>query len=230
MLDETLYRDARDEFIARVVPGKTFVDVGGLWQITRERVSIASDSGAISVTLLDVTPKEDPQWKQFRDHMDRLGIPSYNTISMDVHQCFDEYDVVHCSGVLYHTRNPLAFVQALRRITKEHLILTSAVTPTLMSNTAGKMELPHAAWLFLPGLRGYERNVMRAHWEPWVQNTAIGLTRDVDDWEAEDWAPWYWLPTPSALVTMCEFAGFRVVNEKYIWNNNALTLLLRAPE
>ena len=41
-----------------------------------------------------------------------------------------------------------------------------------------------------------------------------------------DFAAWWWLPTATALEAMCKVVGFKVLESKLSWNNNALTLLL----
>jgi len=40
--------DPRDLYIAQVIAGKTFVDVGGLWGTVNEKVSVAYQAGALS--------------------------------------------------------------------------------------------------------------------------------------------------------------------------------------
>lgn len=226
---QPVYRDARDEFIGRVVAGKIFVDVGGLWGTVRERVSVAHAAGAGEVYMIDVAPPGDELWTRFGDRMQALGVTGYGITSADLHAPgLPEFDVVHCSGVLYHSPNPMATVHALKRLTREFLVLSCSVVPRVIRNPVGTLTLPAAAWLFLPALGGREAAIVREHWRPHVRDTAIGLTRPFPGaFDPDDWGPWYWLPTVDGLVEMARFCGFHVIDEAPIWGGNAHTMLLK---
>lgn len=114
----TTLNDLRDEYISRVVVGKTFADAGGLWGTVNEKVSLAREHGAASLTMRDVTVKEGDLWKKFRARMDRLGIRNYECLSADIcdpqiTDLVQPFDVVHCSGVLYHHPNPMLLAGCL---------------------------------------------------------------------------------------------------------------------
>lgn len=226
---QPVYRDARDTFIARVVEQKTFADVGGLWATVRERVSTAHAAGAAALTMLDVTPLDDALWMRFADRLHALGVPEVTVHSADLHAPdLPTFDVVHCSGVLYHSPNPMATVDALRRLTREYLILSCSVVPRVIRNPVGTLAMPDAGWLFLPGLEGKAREIVAAHWRPHVGDLAIGITRPFPGtFDPDDWGPWYWLPTADGLAAMARFVGFHVLDEAAIWGGNAHTLLLR---
>jgi len=49
-------------------------------------------------------------------------------------------------------------------------------------------------------------------------------------WDAEDFAPWWWLPTPTAMLALAECVGFRVIESGDTWNGNAHTALLQVAE
>src|SRR5215510_5287356 len=66
--------DPRDEFIAQVVAGQTFVDVGGLWNTVSEKISVAHEHGAIELTMIDIAPPEDQQWIDFANRLQQLGV------------------------------------------------------------------------------------------------------------------------------------------------------------
>lgn len=226
------YADARDRFIKQVVAGKSFVDVGGLWGTVRERVSVADKYGAADLAMLDVTPRTDPLWRAFHERMKALQVEgAIFRLAHDLHDYEGPgFDVVHCSGVLYHCPNPIGAVQALRRLTKEYLILSSSVVPRVIENAAGRWELPSDhTWVCLPEMSEENAAIMAAHWRPFVDDTAIGLTRD---WpkplDPNDWAPWYWLPTIPALIAVAEGSGFKLVAHAPIWYGMAHTLLLEA--
>ena len=48
--------DLRDDYIRRVVRGRSFADVGGLWGTVNEKVSVAAQAEARSVAMIDISP------------------------------------------------------------------------------------------------------------------------------------------------------------------------------
>lgn len=223
--------DIRDRYIARSVKGKTFAEVGGLWGTVNEKVSVASQYGAAAVTMIDITPISEQLWQDFRDRMTSLNIANYHCISQDITQIKlaeinAPYDVVHCSGVLYHHPHPLQVLVALRQITREHLILTSAITQELIENDCGRYEIPDSGVIFIPALDEAKRAILNAYWQPYLNNSPIIGIAEKAVFELDDFGPWWWLPTASALEAMCKVAGFKILDKRLTWNNNALTLLL----
>ncbi|MEG4346571.1 tetratricopeptide repeat protein [Microcoleus sp. A003_D6] len=223
--------DIRDRYIARVVKGKIFAEVGGLWGTVSEKVSVATKYGAAAVTMIDVMPISVQLWQDFRDRMTSLNIVNYHCISQDITQIklaeiSEPYDVVHCAGVLYHHPHPLQILVALRQITREHLIFTSAITQEVIENELGRYEIPASGVMFIPALDDAERAILTAYWRQYInKNQLIGITEKAV-FDINDFGPWWWLPTATALEAMCKVAGFKVSDKKMTWNNNALTLLL----
>ena len=223
--------DLRDEYVASVVSGKTFADVGGLWGTVNEKVSVAHRHGATALTMIDITPPGSELWAKFRDRMVERGIANIRCISRDVCQLTDRditepFDVVHCSGVLYHYPNPLVMLAILRRITREHLVLTSAVTQTVIENEQGRYELPPSGAVFIPALSDSERSILKTYWQQ-HGISALGLTERCD-FNIDRFAPWWWLPTSTAMTAMCRAAGFTVRDAAPTWGGNSYTLLLSA--
>ena len=221
--------DLRDVYIARVVSGATFADVGGLWGTVSEKVSVAHQYGATSLTMIDVTPADAELWVKFRDRLIKLGVPAAREISRDVCSITERdglgpFDVVHCSGVLYHLPHPLLMLTALRRLTRRHLILTSAITPTVIENAQGRYEIPPSGVLFVPALSAHEHAIVKTYWQ--AQGvSALGLTERCD-YRVDEFAPWWWLPTSSALTAMSQAAGFTVQDAGPTWGGKSYTLLL----
>ena len=56
--DSVTWGDPRHRFIHRYAPGKSLVDAGGLE--ADEKVSVAHEAGAKSLTILDIYPPERP--------------------------------------------------------------------------------------------------------------------------------------------------------------------------
>ena len=224
-------RDVRDTYISQVVAEKSFVDVGGLWGTANEKVSVAHTHGARTLTMIDVSPVDSELWTLFEQRRRTLRLPTVECVSADILTLAEadpcpQFDVVHCSGVLYHMPEPMRFLRALRKITREALVLTSAVTATRVEGVKGILELPAAAMLCIPALQGREREIVQAYWQGIVGDGAFGLTREVAEWSFEDFGPWWWLPTAEALRAMCEVAGFQHEAGAPSWNGNAYTLRL----
>ncbi|MCS6924964.1 MAG: class I SAM-dependent methyltransferase [Candidatus Binatia bacterium] len=224
-------RDLRDEYIGRVVRGKSFADVGGLWGAVNEKVSVAHAYGASALAMIDITPLGQELWHLFESRRQALQLPAVWCISDDVLRLAEtascpQFDVVHCSGLLYHMPDPLRFLQALRKMTREFLVLTSVVTAPCVRNEHGELRLPAAAALFIPALRSQERAILHAYWSRFVGDGALGVTREVTTWRPDDYAPWWWLPTVEALQAMCRAVGFAQQEGGYFWNNNAYVQLL----
>src|SRR5580692_11280331 len=110
--------DIRDELIREFAAGKTFADVGGLWATINEKVSVASVAGASSVAMIDITALDNELWTRLHERLASLGVTNYERISEDVEKLGKRedcptFDVVHCSGVLYHHPEPLQLIRSL---------------------------------------------------------------------------------------------------------------------
>ena len=223
--------DVRDTYIGQVVAGKSFADVGGLWGTVNEKVSVAHTHGACALTMIDISPVDSDLWTLFEQRRHTLRLPTVECVSGDILTLAEaepcpQFDVVHCSGVLYHMPEPMRFLYALRRVTRESLVLTSAITATRIEGEKGVLEVPAAAMLCIPALGGREREIVQSYWQGVVGDGAFGLTQELSEWHPEDFAPWWWLPTAEALRTMCEVVGFRCETGSPSWNGNAYTLRL----
>lgn len=222
--------DPRDEYIGKVVKDKTFADAGGLWGVVNEKVSVAHRYGASALTMIDRVGPKDESWRLFEERRRHLGVPEVSCIVSDILALADlspcpQFDVVHCSGVLYHIPDPLRLLTTLRKITREYLVLGSIVSGTKIESDQGILEIPNATALFVPALRGRERAIVQSYWQKLVGDGAVGLTRETP-WQPDNYVPWWWLPTVEALKAMCEAVGFHYVESSPFWNDNAHVLLL----
>lgn len=217
--------DARDEYIRRTVRGRSFADIGGLWGTVNEKVSVAHAAGAAELTMIDITVEGGELWKLFEQRMRTAGISGYRCVSTDICAVQDQrFDVVHCSGVLYHHPNPQTLLAALRRATGEHLVLSSAVTRSVIENRHGRYEIPPSGVILVPALNDAERAILGAYWKE-VGAEAHGITAPAR-FHPSDFGPWWWLPTATAMGAMARAAGFDIVDHAPIWGGNAHTYLL----
>jgi SAM-dependent methyltransferase len=218
--------DIRDVFIREVVGGRSFLDVGPLYGTVNEKLSVAKASGATEVAALD---SDEEHWRLLADHLAGLGVDPWTRLEADVLELpadAPSFDVVHCSGVLYHLPAPLALLRVLRRLTRRHLILTSAVTATTVEGDGETLEVPESSLLFVPALAGRERRIVRDYWTRTAGGVAEGLTHDTT-WDPANYDAWWWLPTRPALKALCEATGFRCEGEGSL-GDNFYTLLLAA--
>lgn len=223
--------DPRDAYIEKVVRGKSFADVGGLWGTVNEKVSVAHKAGARTLTMIDVTPLGHELWQLFEHRRVSLHLPEVHAVSGDIvslvkSQACPKFDVVHCSGVLYHLPNPLELLLALWQITREYLVLSSSVTATTVTSDRGTLHVPAGAMLFIPALQKDEHAIIAAHWRRFVGDGALGLTKELTTWPLEDFGPWWWLPTVDSLKGLCRVAGFTCQDSALMWNDNAFVQLL----
>jgi 2-polyprenyl-3-methyl-5-hydroxy-6-metoxy-1,4-benzoquinol methylase len=144
---------AREELVRRYAAGRSFADIGCMWSVHGRIAFEAEAAGATQVTGMDVM-SPTPEFE--REHERRHSRARF--VRGDVHDpaAIDEvgpHQVVWCSGVLYHSPNPLLVLGRLRSITTEYLILATETIP----------EIPglRQACVFFPGLGGSRRSPRR---------------------------------------------------------------------
>jgi SAM-dependent methyltransferase len=186
------------DYIRLYAPGKSFVDVGGMWGIDGEHTFEAARAGATKAVCVDLyrTPAFDRKVEDFGGQVEFvLGDAS----SMATVEAAGSFDVVWCFGVLYHHPSPFEILLVLRQMCRERLVL----------ETWGIPEIPGLAnmALYVPHLDRRQR----ARWEvPSGQAAAVrcGITTDFDP--AKGYTNNFWAPTPSCMRSMLAAAGFRV--------------------
>jgi SAM-dependent methyltransferase len=222
--------DLRDRLILKTVKGQTFAEVGGLYGTVGEKISVAHQAGATDLTIIDIHPEGGELWGKFHQRMKDFSINNYHCISQDVTDFNSwenppKFDVVHCSGVLYHHPNPMLLLKALQNITRSHLILSSIITPELIENEQGIYRIPPSGVILVPALNEQERAILKVYWQS-VGYVVYGIVEKLE-FELEDYSPWWWwLPTATAMKSMCEVMGFKVLETGSIWENKGQTLLL----
>jgi hypothetical protein len=171
-----------------------------MWGVDGAISFLAEESGATSVTALDVMPATE---SFTAEHARRSS--SIHFLQGDVH---DEsvvttvglHDVVWCWGVIYHSPNPMLLLERLRSITGETLILSSETIP----------EVPglSQACIFFPGLPDKER-VAHASARPGAK--ALGVSERFS--RDQSYGAWWWGISQSALCAMVSAAGFSVIEK-----------------
>jgi len=196
----------RRDLIRRLAPGKSFLDVGGMFHVAGEASFLAEQAGATKVVLLDgMDPSEEFQAK----HAARSSTVRY--VQGDLHDSglveeLGVFDVVLCGGVIYHSPNPYLQLEHLRRLTGEHLLLGTHLIPEVPG-------IPNAC-IFYPDMPSAAREAFaRVHRERRPENPLVGLTTPFDRTPMTGYVNFWWGMTLSALRAMLGVARFEVVEE-----------------
>lgn len=184
----------RGALIEEFAPQKSVVDIGCMWRVNGYYSFLAEEYGARSVIAVDVMEETEA----FREVWTRRE-SSVRFIQGDINdettvEAIGMSEVVFCSGVLYHTPNPLVTLSRLRRICSETLILGSAVIPEIpgLKNMA----------VFYPLLDQKQREFWR------TDVHEIGLS---DPYQPDlGYTNWFWGLTSSCLAALVQCGGFEV--------------------
>lgn len=189
----------RKKLIPRLAPGRSFVDVGCMWEAHGEVAFRAEEAGAEPVTAFDGM---NPTDEYLREHERRSSAVRF--VQGDIHdpaaaEAIGEHDVVWCTGLLYHTPNPLLMLGRLASITRETLILATHTIP----------EVPgvEGACVLFPALSDEGR---AAHAQAWPPGT-MGVTEPFEPGPLMTYANYWWGISPSALMGMLAVSGFEPV-------------------
>ena len=198
------HRAHRLAWLAEHAKDRTVADVGGLFNEGLHAFA-AEDAGARKVTLLDAG---DPEYMPgFEAERERRG-SGVEVVQGDLHdpvavERLGPHQLVWCTGVLYHTPNPVHQLTQLRTVTTELLYLGTHTIPEVPG-------VPQAC-LFYPHLGEAER---RALSRPYLNPAGgVGIGVPIDDRPMFGYANFWWGITPSALRAMLRTARFEVVDE-----------------
>ncbi len=212
--------DGRGRWIREHAPGRSFADIGGLFALAGDTAFLAEEVGAAPVTLFDAG---DPDLCPFAVKREERG-SSVRFVQGDLEDPVSvaeigTHDIVWCSGVIYHTPNPVRQLLHLREITGELLYLGTHTIP----------EIPgiENACIYYPGLPGAQRSAYAsAHRQP---ERLLGIGVPCDDSPMRGHGNFWWGITPSALRAMLATARFEVVEEHHRWEWPFLTDVVARP-
>ena len=218
-----------DKWITALVKGKTFADIGGLWGTENEKVTVAAKAAAQEVTMIDITPLGSWLWQRFDDRCTSLGVSGHRCIEADINNSvrvaeIGNFDVVHCSGVLYHAPNPLHSLVHIAKICSKVMILGSAVIPPSISNTYGTLSLEPGSALFVPALNEAQKAVIGQYFKEVGAQELIGVTAP-SNYAIDDYGPWWWLFTAECLAALLTVAGFEIIENASDWENRTALYL-----
>jgi len=186
------------QLIADLAPGRSFVDVGCMWNVHGGYAFHALASGATRVVGVDVEPATDEFHRRNADQ-------SITFVQGDVNdprlrESLGTFEVVFCAGVLYHMPNPLWTLERLRDLTGSTLILSTA-------RIAERSDAPQGA-VFFPHLTPEERTALQY---PSSSGVKVGL--DTDYVPDAGYGNWFWGLTPSCIRALLKTAGLPIREE-----------------
>lgn len=210
-----------DQWMIDRMSGLSFLDVGGLWGTTGEKVSLAAKNGARSYFMVDHT-EEVSWWAAFEQRMKDLGVDNYGVIKIDVEEVwFNSHvkiaDMTHCNGLLYHSANPMLFLQQLASVTSKYLVLGSV--------HSGRYNCSSELSVFVPGC---PRNYTRERYDFPDKNAAYGISVPETDWMVNgrpNARPYWWLHSKTTIQTMLGMVGFSVERVVDVWDGRVAYFL-----
>jgi len=190
----------RYEWVRQLAPGKSFIDLGGMWGVNGRIAFLAEEVGAERVVLFDVM---DPTDEFLSEHALRHSSVTYiqGDLADDVAIAgLGRFDVVWCTGLIYHSPNPYQLIMNLRQLTRERLVLGTHVLPDVPF-------VPNLC-LFLPGLPRVLRDAFasRLHGK---ESMLWGLTTDFDYTPGEGYRNCWWMLSHTAVRSMLETESFQ---------------------
>jgi SAM-dependent methyltransferase len=201
MLNRPPYQERLRSVIARYAPGRRFIDVGCMWNVDGAYAFWALDHGATEVTGVDVRDPTEACNVENRRRGSRVRFVTGDINDPSVAEALGTFDVVFCSGVLYHMPDPHLTLGRLRDLSARFLILGSSIIPEL--------SVPQGA-VFYPYIDERSRRRL-AYRTPTMK---VGLdTPYRPEW---DYSNYYWGLTVSCIEAMVRVVGF-VPRESFRW-------------
>lgn len=216
--------EARHRWIRENAPGRSFADIGGLYQMEGDIAFTAEESGASPVTLFDAG---DPDLSPF-DQRRRSRGSSVRYLQGDLEDPesvreIGPHDVVWCTGVIYHTPNPVRQLMNLRAITRELLYLGTLTIPEIPGFRNACVYYPHL------DDRARARYAAGYRWARDGAGALLGIGAPVDEAPMRGHGNCWWGITGSALRSMLTTARFEVVEDRSPWAAPFLTELVARP-
>jgi SAM-dependent methyltransferase len=176
-----------------------------MWSVDGEYAFLAERAGASSVMVCDgMDPTEE------FDRKLEQGGSRVRYLQGDLHdpgtvEQLGSFDVVWCTGVIYHSPDPYRLIEHLRRLTNETLVLGTRVIPEIPGVEGG--------CIFYPALSPSSRDAFR-----WLHGRdaagMLGAAVPFDPTPSMAYSNYWWGLSSSAVLSMLELARFQLV-ERY---------------
>src|SRR4030081_2556184 len=119
----------REDLVRRHAPGRSFLDVGCMWNVHGGIAFLAEEAGASGVTGIDVmaaTPEFEAEHARRGSRVRFVRGEGHAPASAAEP---GRHDVVWCYGVLSHVPDPVLTLRRLRELTGETLLLSTETLP-----------------------------------------------------------------------------------------------------
>lgn len=204
--------ESRNGWIREHAPGRSFADIGGLFQMEGDVAFAAEEAGASSVTCFDAG---DPDLCAFaQKHEDRGSSVRFVQGDLEDPEALREigpHDIVFCRGVIYHTPSPARQLMNLREITRELLYLGTLTIPEIPGFPNTCVYYPYLdERARRPYAKGYK-------WPTGGPEVMLGIGTPIDDAPMRGHGNCWWGITMSALRAMLTTARFEIVEERVFY-------------
>jgi hypothetical protein len=195
-----------DALVDELAPGRSFVDVGALWNVHGAIAFRAEERGATNVTAIDVSAETEDYLREHERRQSSVRFVLGDLHDPAVRERAGRHDVVWCSGVLYHCPNPVVSIGCLKEMTSDVLVLITASLPELPGVRQGAV--------FFPGLPERQRRQYVRAYDAALGGSGerLGLSTPFDP--GNTYANWWWGLSPSCIEGMLRTAGFSLVETK----------------
>jgi SAM-dependent methyltransferase len=192
------------------VPGRSFVDVGAMWNVHGKTAFAAEELGATEVTATDVMAPTQEYEAERKRRDSKIRFVEGDIHDLAVIEAIGPHDVVWCSGVLYHCPNPLHTIDCLKQITKSVLVLISAGIPEIPGVRNGCVYFPNLSQRDREAYDTAYNAALKTAIDP--DPVRLGITTPFD--AREGFGNWWWGLSPSAIESMLQSAGFSIEETK----------------
>ncbi|HKS90091.1 MAG TPA: DUF1698 domain-containing protein, partial [Stellaceae bacterium] len=219
--------------IRELVRDRSFADVGGLWGVQNEMVSVALKADASAATMIDITPLANPLWQQLRERVLGETLRPFKAVqadacAVDFVERVGAFDVVHSAGVIYHLHSPIDYLINLRKITREYLIVTSMTVPDKLSHEDREIDLSGGRFLSTYGLDGPQAAIVEEHFAALgIKNALLRDDNSLLPNGMFNVGPWWWLFTAESLRRLLSLAGLEMLAVGESWPGRAHSFLCR---
>ena len=180
------------EFVKLYAPGRTVVDVGGMYGANGSLSFEAEAVGAKRVTCVDLYESEEFN-AAHASRSSKVEMVVGDLFDPQTTQSIEPAEVVFCLGVFYHVPDPARLVSILSRICTDTLLFEGFTAPEVRGSKQMALYLPH-----LPVKQ-------RRRWETGAGG--LGIRRDFSP--EMGYSNNFWIMTPSCISALLTTAGFR---------------------
>lgn len=188
-----------EDYVRESAPGRSVVDVGGMWKIDGEYSFTAEAAGATEVTCLDMYATDEFH-RKVTERSSKVRLVLGDAMADETIEQIGVVDLVICLGVLYHVPDPSRLIEALSRMCREKLILETLTTPEVPGVPQAGVYLPYLA----PSVR--------RRYDTAGSGGTAGLGIGSDFEPNEGFANNFWALSPSCITALLRSHGFRVTH------------------